>query len=768
MNKIPPISAVPILMLLSTTLLGEIIVKEDFEGDQYLPLRLWITDAGDLTKDTTSVTYNILERKGTRVGDIQTHYSGISEDKSASGKRSYKLDVTIPNGNMAYYDFPADIEFTEPLRLRGKLHVESDKPLWGTPLIGFRYKNPNFGIENVVWLGQKKQDLDEGWILWETYDADFDPRDWPEPLQVQGLTVSIRGLFQKTRVVLHLDDIELARVPLTEKPAANRSPKPIKGDYDIIPTKPITDKFVLPSAARIPAGLERDMLKITAARDEFEPGSFVILPGRELEDVKISVSPPTMGEHTLSRVDVRGVKCFWVYSISLRSSYGMNCHNPPELVPHFLLNDDELLRVNADTFQGQQIRATDLEGRTNYYDISSPNASFSPEYLVNDSPKLLPVDIPANQPKQFWVTVHVPPETSSGMYVGEIRVEPANTPAQTLPLSVNVLPFKLPPPALEYSVYYRGKLKGDETPIISSELKTERQLAAEFKNMREHGVTNPNVYEGYGEDGKRLARYLQIREEAGLSKERLFILDGTTASAERHADLLSIGKKFGYAEVYVYGPDEATGHHLTGNRNSFENTHKAGLKVFAAVKSDFYPLAGDLIDVPVLAGKLDSETAAKVKARGFRMYSYSNPQHGRPVPETYRRNYGLALWKAGYSGAMDYAYQHGMFGDGVWAGGHVWNPFDPAPKCTVAFPTSTGVVDTLAWEGYREGVDDVRYATLLQNLLNEAKERQDRISKADDVRAWLENLDLERDLDLIRGEIIQHILALKEALGPAD
>jgi hypothetical protein len=234
------------------------------------------------------------------------------------------------------------------------------------------------------------------------------------------------------------------------------------------------------------------------------------------------------------------------------------------------------------------------------------------------------------------------------------------------------------------------------------------------------------------------------------------LLDGTYAGEERFGNLLAIGRKFGYPEFYVYGPDEATGHHLVGHRKSFENTHKAGLKVFAAVKSDFYPLAGDLIDAPVLAGELKPELAAKVKANGFWIYSYSNPQHGRAAPETYRRNYGLALWKAGYSGAMNYAYQH--------AGGYAWNAFSAAPKCTVAYPTSTGVVDTVAWEGYREGVDDVRYVTLLENLLDEAGVADDASSTVREVRSWLNSLDLEGDLDDIRSALIVKIMELRGKL----
>jgi hypothetical protein len=55
-----------------------------------------------------------------------------------------------------------------------------------------------------------------------------------------------------------------------------------------------------------------------------------------------------------------------------------------------------------------------------------------------------------------------------------------------------------------------------------------------------------------------------------------------------------------------------------------------------------------------------------------------------------------------------YAYQHSFC--------NIWNDFDdPVFRDHVfAYPTVNGVIDTTAWEGYREGVDDVRYLTKLQ------------------------------------------------------
>jgi hypothetical protein len=96
------------------------------------------------------------------------------------------------------------------------------------------------------------------------------------------------------------------------------------------------------------------------------------------------------------------------------------------------------------------------------------------------------------------------------------------------------------------------------------------------------------------------------------------------------------------------------------------------------------------------------------------VFSYANPQVGVENPFVFRKNYGLVLWQQDYDGAMPYAYQHSE--------GSSWNDFDGRYRDHMfTYPTTDGVIDTLAWEGFREGVDDVRYLTTLVDRLEELK-----------------------------------------------
>jgi len=74
---------------------------------------------------------------------------------------------------------------------------------------------------------------------------------------------------------------------------------------------------------------------------------------------------------------------------------------------------------------------------------------------MKDSSTLLPVHIAANTNKQFWVTVHVPENASSGRYSGRITLS-TSTARHDLNLMLEVLPFELLKPYYTSSMYYHN------------------------------------------------------------------------------------------------------------------------------------------------------------------------------------------------------------------------------------------------------------------------------------------------------------------------
>jgi hypothetical protein len=139
----------------------------------------------------------------------------------------------------------------------------------------------------------------------------------------------------------------------------------------------------------------------------------------------------------------------------------------------------------------------------------------------------------------------------------------------------------------------------------------------------------------------------------------------------------------------------------------YDTVHKAGAKNFVACEEDFIIYVPDLLDLPVLHGNPNDFFMNILKKLGIKVWNYGNPQTGIEEPDTYRYNYGINLLAKGFSGVCDYVYQHGK----------CWNDFkgiDYRRHC-MSYPTINKPIPTIQWEGWSEGVNDIRYLTFLKN-----------------------------------------------------
>ncbi|MBM3501138.1 MAG: hypothetical protein FJX74_21000 [Armatimonadetes bacterium] len=429
------------------------------------------------------------------------------------------------------------------------------------------------------------------------------------------------------------------------------------------------------------------------------------------------------------------------------------------LVPELLLKDDRLVRVDTQE-QRNYLRSTRPDGTTELLPCSEKDSAVLEGVRPLDAETLQPVDLPADSMQQYWITVRVPEAAAPGEYAGEVKFA-LDSGARSLPLRVTVHPFELLPSRLIYSIYYRAILAEDGQPTITSEAKSEAQYRAEVADLRAHGVLYPTNYQAWREPF--LERALQIREEVGLPGGPFFTLGqgtGTTTDPGQLAALqenvrkwVALCEGYGYDTVYFYGIDEATGEQLAGQRAAWQAVQDAGGRTFVACYKKTFEAMGALLNCAVLAGPPDPDEGAKWHSVGSQVFCYANPQVGCEEPETYRRNFGLVLWQAGFDGAMDYAYQHGF--------NHVWNDFDDATyrDHNFTYPTVNGVVGTVQWEGFREAVDDVRYVTTLEDAIARAPETKADV--AQQAQAWLDALDPLGDLDEARGRMVEWIGRLR-------
>jgi hypothetical protein len=545
---------------------------------------------------------------------------------------------------------------------------------------------------------------------------------------------------------------------------------------------PISPVMILPEDRYVPGKPGRS-LSILAARGEYEPASFVVSAMSGIGSLSVSASDLRGERGTIPAacVDVKAVKCWY----QAESAWEDNRRYPGEdkskrkLIPELLLNDDALVRV--DEKEKEDYLKLQFPGGAKYEWISdpteiAPSRSFPvDEFPVKDSPVLLPVEIPAGRNKQFWLTVHVPGDAKPGIYTGTVLLKTPDETVSELTLNVEVLPFDLLPPYYTSSMDYHGRLDPSGRGTISSWVKSREQFRNELTNMVAHGLRNCQHYSIRKEI---LGEVLRIRAEVGMDNRTLYLKDtipvgnpvepAALEAIKRHVrDIIQFTKTYGTETVYFYGLDERQGEELRSQRAAWEAVREAGGKIFVAGWGDNIDMMGDIQDLHIRAGWPDREEVAKWHARGHKIFCYANPQTGVENPVVYRRNFGLLLWKYEYDGAATNAYQQTF--------GATWNDFDhPDFRAhTIAYPTVNGVIDTIAWEGYREGVDDVRYITTLEKAIENAKksqlpERAASIAAAERFLLQLKTGDTieNGELDSVRREIVARILEVTKRWEP--
>ncbi len=505
-------------------------------------------------------------------------------------------------------------------------------------------------------------------------------------------------------------------------------------------------------------------LSLTACRGEYEPASFILRAKKNLHEVTLKAGDLiNTDQHTKippSNIDIKLVKC-WYQGASAGSAV-KQMKLPKKLIPELLVNDDSLVKV--DYKKKENYLKLTFPDKIKYRWISSlkptKKSILNADCPVKDSKTLLPVNLPAGKNQQFWITVKIPDDIPAGHYTGPIRLIVNGKAVDHLTLTVTVLPFDLSKPYYIPSIDYHGSLT--DKPGIASFPKSKTQMLAELKNMVAHGFTNCQHY--FAVNDNSLREVLKLRTQAGMDNKTLYLkghglylLHWSPKELEkikaRVRHIIKIAKEYGTKDVYFYGRDEATGKGLLAQRKSWQAVHQAGGKIFVAGGRDDLALVGDILDMEVKAGWPDRKFVEGWHKLGHQIFSYANPQTGIENPEIYRRNYGLVMWKYNYDGIADNAYQHTY--------GFIWNDFDNNlyRSHSMTYPTVDGVVDTIEWEGFREGIDDVRYITTLEAMVRKSTADT---SAAKKFLTKLKNSNTieTANLDNLRKEIIKYIIKL--------
>lgn len=475
-------------------------------------------------------------------------------------------------------------------------------------------------------------------------------------------------------------------------------------------------------------GIKGDTLRIVAAKGEYEPGSFVLTSDRDVAKVRFTLGDLKNEKGDVlskDKLDLKTVKVWYQAGNGWTSYFA----DPGlKLCPELLLNDEDLVKV--DEKKGwNYARFEKKGGGYRYHWLNPPRVldtrnedargtrlddsflSMAPEF--KDAETHQGAKLEKGRYKQFFITVNVTEKQPAGLYKGEVKLSTG----ESIPLAVRVLDFTLPSPKCYFDVkkdFVTWFCEYVSFNIIkqvngNDQALAEKQLESILKNFARHGHVTPCNREAWTSP--------EISKRAGLDFSKHLIPGGMLLDekAEMRYDARlkkrRLDAKFGPSTKYLSWGDEYGLSTLRGIREMVEIYHKEGF-LFPINSHSGYeagPYLADLWWPPYVPGAKSAKSTFRFNQLGGNGYFgwYANQHVGAECPAFTRRQYGFGPYRAGFSCNFNYAHHLQGWND---IGHELYRPM------MFVYGSGSGCIDTIAWEGFREGLDDIRYATKLLEL----------------------------------------------------
>ncbi len=416
---------------------------------------------------------------------------------------------------------------------------------------------------------------------------------------------------------------------------------------------------------------------------------------------------------------------------------------------------------------------------------------------------------------RLWFTVHIGLGQPAGLYSGNAVVT-ADGVKLLVPLTFRVLPITLQKDqSLVYGQYYHHPLRNiANAPDNFSRSWWQHKAEAEHIDMRDHGQNTVVLgLSGYWKENRWIYAFDSLQRDIDLARSVGFdkpivcsfpcgALYGKYMKAGMGSHLSQIkmppdvffdeltamvqtieneARRRQWPELLYYPVDEpSTSPDSVGFMTRVMAAIKKVPKVRTYITADpeheqFGPLH-PYVDVwccqPFSLGRV--AILADMKARGVEYWCYPNHISGENdhTPTTgARMTYGFGFWQSGYRCLIPWIYQS--------IGGDQWNYLDASTSDFFNRSDDDGSpIPVTLWEAYREGIDDHRYITTLENTIaraveaghteatSKARATLDQIQAAIDVQAKYKDEALwsPAAFDAWRWAIAEQIMALQTRL----
>ncbi|MBI3922836.1 MAG: HEAT repeat domain-containing protein [Armatimonadetes bacterium] len=390
-------------------------------------------------------------------------------------------------------------------------------------------------------------------------------------------------------------------------------------------------------------------------------------------------------------------------------------------------------------------------------------------------------EIRSGRSAAFWVTFKTEGSVPAGTHKGAFTLSAEGKTLETVPFVVQVYPFSLPRPKVHYGMYHMPY----QTP---APFQTREFMKLYLADMAAHGMNRMDVdvpvsllaKEGYGPGSSSLLGPPELPKIWGSRTTRLYIdnflapedyqpdggynalkvIDnqikmGREAGLIQHdhpcqgfTDTYNIARKEaalanmrGYAgaqswpDFTMYMYDEPPPQAFAEVEQNLGAWRRLGATTTAALGSQLAAFGvGHAHSAWIQhAGTITPELQREADRLGAEVWSYDCFLRTTNV-EAGRFNSGLYTWSLGLKGNTPEGYMgevnHQPYFDANWklSGPSILGYVVPSP---------TGPVPGVAWEGRREGVDDVRYLQLLEARVKAASAKN---PPARYARQWLQSL----------------------------
>ena len=336
----------------------------------------------------------------------------------------------------------------------------------------------------------------------------------------------------------------------------------------------------------------------------------------------------------------------------------------------------------------------------------------------------------------WWATIHVPDNARPGRYEGQLTFTARDAEACSVEVVLDVLPFRLASPPNRHVGFFwspAGYLMDPETSI-------EQQ----FEDMQRHGVTGLQSY-GFGArfvpradggceyDFTAFDRLVRLKRRYGIVGPipvfKAWHQVAQTLGVEIRSEAFEAGvadfygaawaeaKRRGWPEIYFYPWDEPGGDALETTKYLCELIKRVvpEAKTFITCADHSAQVLDDWLDVRCYAS-LTEQRVAETRAAGDVPFEYGGVYGGSAFQLRY--NCGFRFWKTGAVGKYMWVY--------AWAKGNPWFDLDNTMRETGAvYPGEDVPIPIPAYEGVREGVDDLRYVYTLRQAIDDALASKD-------------------------------------------